>query len=76
MLANICQDEEARKFVRGLLPGGKLHVLVAAVQEFAQHHQQAGAQQESGDTEEQWGGFTEKLLGVLAKLKAAERDGE
>jgi hypothetical protein len=76
MLANICQDDEARKFVRSLLPGGKLHLLVAAVQEFAQHHQQAGAQQESGDTEEQWGGFTEKLLGVLAKLQAAERDGE
>jgi hypothetical protein len=76
MLANICQDGEARSFVRSLLPGGKLDVLIAAVQEFVQHHQKAGAQQESGDTEEQWGSFTEKFLGVLAKLKAAERDGE
>jgi hypothetical protein len=76
MLANICQDGEARSFVRSLLPGGKLDVLIAAVQEFVQHHQKAGAQQESGDTEEQWGSFTEKFLGVLAKLKAAKRDGE
>jgi hypothetical protein len=62
--------------VRSLLPGGKLGVLIAAVQEFAQHHQKAGAQQESGDSQEQWGDFTERLLGVLAMLKAAERDGE
>ena len=76
MLANICQDGEARKFVRSLLPGSKLHVLVAAVEEFVQHHEKAGAQQESGDTVEEWGNFTERLLGVLAKLKVAERDGE
>jgi hypothetical protein len=76
MLANICQDGEARKLVRSLLPGGKLDVLVAAVEEFVQHHEKAGAQQESGDTVEEWGNFTERLLGVLAKLKAAERDGE
>jgi hypothetical protein len=76
MLANICQDGEARKFVRSLLPGGKLDVLVSAVEEFVQHHEKAGAQQESGDTVEEWGNFTERLLGVLTKLKAAERDGE
>jgi hypothetical protein len=75
LLANICQDGEARKFVRSLLPGGKLDVLVAAVQEFAQHHQKAYAQ-ESGVSEEEWGKSTARLLGVLANLKAAERDGE
>jgi hypothetical protein len=53
-----------------------LDVLVAAVEEFVQHHENAGAQQESGDTVEEWGNFTERLLGVLVKLKAAERDGE
>lgn len=76
MLANVCQDDGARKFVRGLLPGGKLRTLVAAVEEFVRHHEKAGAQQESGDTVEEWSSFTERLLGVLAKLKAAERDGE
>lgn len=75
MLANVCQDDGARKFVRSLLPGGKLDVLVAAVQEFVQHHQKADAQ-ESGDSEEEWSNFTARLLGVLVKLKAAERDGE
>ena len=75
MLANVCQDNEARKFVRSLLPGGKLDVLVAAVQEFVQHHEKADAQ-ESGDSGEEWSSFTARLLGVLVKLKAAERDGE
>ena len=75
MLANVCQDSEARKLVRSLLPGGKLDVLVAAVQEFVQHHEKADAQ-ESGDSEEEWSNFTARLLGVLMKLKAAERDGE
>lgn len=74
MLANICQDDEARTVVRSLLPGDKMDVLVAAVEEFVKHHQKVDEKQ-SGESGQDWSGFTERLLGVLVKLKAGEGDG-
>lgn len=71
MLANICQDGEARQTMRSLMPGGKLDVLVAAVEEFVQHHQRADVL-ESGGMEPERSNLTERLLGVLVKLKAGE----
>ena len=75
MLANICQDDEARKVVRSLLPGDKLDVLVAAVEEFVKHHQKVDEKQ-SGGSGPEFSNFTERLLGVLMKLKAGEGDGK
>lgn len=73
MLANICQDSDAREMMRSLLPGGKLDVLVAAVEEFVQHHQRVDGLQ-SGESETEWSSFTDRLLGVLVKLKAGEEE--
>lgn len=71
MLANLCQDNGARQMIRSLLPGGKLDVLVAAVDEFVQHHQRVDGMESDG-LESERNNLTERLLGVLVKLKAGE----
>ena len=71
MLANLCQDGEARQMIRSLLPGGKLDILVAAVDEFVQHHQRVDGLESDG-LESERNNLTERLLGVLVKLKAGE----
>jgi hypothetical protein len=75
MLANLCQDSDARRMIRSLLPGGKLDVLVAAVDEFVQHHQRVDGLESDGPESER-NNLTERLLGVLVKLKAGEGEGE
>jgi hypothetical protein len=75
MLANLCQNREARRMIRTLLPGGKLDVLVAAVDEFVQHHQRVDGLESDG-LESERNNLTERLLGVLVKLKAGEGEGE
>lgn len=74
MLANLCQDSGARHMIRSLLPGGKLDVLVAAVDEFVQHHQRVDGMESDG-LESERNNLTERLLGVLVKLKAGEGEG-
>jgi hypothetical protein len=74
MLANLCQDSGARQMIRSLLPGGKLDVLVAAVDEFVQHHQRVDGMESDG-LESERNNLTERLLGVLVKLKAGEGEG-
>jgi hypothetical protein len=74
ILANICQDSDARQTMRSLLPGGKLDVLVAAVEEFVQHHQRVDGLESAGP-ESEWSSFTDRLLEVLVKLKAGEGEG-
>ena len=76
MLANICQEASAKAVVKSLLPKQKLDVLVESVEEFVRHHQKVDAMTAmeteggSGGEEAVWSGFTERLLGVLEKLKA------
>lgn len=70
MLANLCQNDEAKQTLRSLLPGGTLRVLVAAVEEFVRHHQRVDGMEASGPDSE-WSSFTDRLLGVLVRLKAA-----
>ncbi|KAM0719367.1 hypothetical protein Q7P37_005272 [Cladosporium fusiforme] len=81
LLANICQDADARRVVRALLPGQKMDLLVDAVGEFVAHHQRVdglegegveGVVGEGGDGGAVWSSFTERLLGVLVKLKDGE----
>lgn len=74
MLANLCQDSGARQKIRSLLPGGTLDVLVAAVDEFVQHHQRVDGMEADG-LESERNSLTERLLGVLVKLKAGEGEG-
>jgi len=74
MLANLCQDSGARQMIRSLLPGGRLDVLVAAVDEFVQHHQRVDGMESDG-LESERNNLTERLLGVLVKLKAGEGEG-
>jgi hypothetical protein len=74
MLANLCQDSGARQTIRSLLPGGTLDVLVAAVDEFVQHHQRVDGMEADG-LESERNNLTERLLGVLVKLKAGEGEG-
>ena len=57
-----------------MLPGGKLDVLVAAVDEFVQHHQRVDGLESDG-LESERNNLTERLLGVLVKLKAGEVEG-
>jgi hypothetical protein len=73
MLANVCQDDDARQTLRELFPGGKLDVLVDAVEEFVVHHQRVDGL-EAGGSGSEWSSFTERLLGVLVKLKAGEAE--
>ncbi|KAK0328787.1 hypothetical protein LTR82_000720 [Friedmanniomyces endolithicus] len=80
-LANLCQDGPAREYIASKLPGGGLGVLVEGVEEFVQHHQCADREMEAGgegggggafggeEGREVWGGFTERLRGVLGKLR-------
>lgn len=78
MLANVCQDASAKAVVKGLLPKQKLDVLVEGVEEFVRHHQRVDAmtamETEGGNVGEGavWSGFTERLLGVLERLKMTE----
>jgi hypothetical protein len=75
MLANVCQDEGARRVMRGLFPGGRLDVLVNAVEEFVVHHQRVDGLEggDGGGAEgKEWSSFTERLVGVFVKLKAGE----
>ncbi|GAB7323354.1 hypothetical protein MBLNU13_g05818t1 [Cladosporium sp. NU13] len=74
MLANLCQDSGARQTIRSLLPGGTLDVLVAAVDEFVQHHQRVDGMESDGLDSER-NNLTERLLGVLVKLQAGEGEG-
>ncbi|KAK0869550.1 hypothetical protein LTS02_002883 [Friedmanniomyces endolithicus] len=80
-LANLCQDAPAREYIASKLPGGGLGVLVEGVEEFVRHHQCADRELEvegdgggGGDFggeegREVWGGFTERLRGVLGRLR-------
>ena len=82
VLANLCQDINARQVVRLALPGSRLAVLGDAVEEFVLFHQQVdgmamGMGSESGSFEGEegkavWGGFTEKLVGVLERVRSME----
>lgn len=76
MLANVCQDGEARAVVRGALPGQKMDVLVDAVEEFVRHHQKVDVLESSAEAGKEagnaWSSFTERLLGVLVKLREVE----
>ncbi|KAK0810881.1 hypothetical protein LTR75_005361 [Friedmanniomyces endolithicus] len=81
-LANLCQDGPARQYIASKLPGGGLGVLVEGVEEFVRHHQCADREMEAGgeggggegafggeEGREVWGGFTERLRGVLGRLR-------
>jgi hypothetical protein len=72
MLANLCQDPEARKFIASKLPKKTLTVLVEALEEFVAQHQRVdmlGLELEGEEGKAVWGGFTEVLKGVLGRLK-------
>ena len=74
MLANLCQNCDARSFIASKLPGQNLGMLIEAVEEFVRHHQKVDTMNFDGDEgREVWGAFTEKLKGVLARLKEVER---
>lgn len=75
LLANICQDGEARGVVRGLLEGKSLRVLVEAVEEFVRHHMRVDGEEGDAGGSGGWSSFTERLLGVLVKLKEGEGEG-
>ena len=76
VLANLCQDVRARDVVRAALPeapGGKLSVLADAVEEFAVVHQRVdGMEFEGEEGRAVMGGFTQKLILVLERVRAME----
>ncbi|KAK3676311.1 hypothetical protein LTR78_003585 [Recurvomyces mirabilis] len=70
MLANLCLDTEVRGFVAIKLPGRHLGLLVESVEEFVRHHERVDALGfEGAEGREVWGAFTEKLRGVLERLR-------
>lgn len=71
VLANICRNRDARRIVSSKLPGEKLTTLVEAVHEFVVHHQKVDALNFEGEEGTAvWSAFTEKLKGVLSRLRA------
>ena len=71
VLANLCRNAEARSVIAAQMPGGTLAPLVDAVQEFVVHHQQVDTMNFAGDEgKEVWTAFTERLKGILVRLKA------
>ncbi|KAK4569869.1 hypothetical protein LTR86_002838 [Recurvomyces mirabilis] len=70
MLANLCLDTDVKEFVTSKLPGRHLGLLVESVEEFVRHHERVDALGfEGAEGREVWGVFTEKLRGVLGRLK-------
>ena len=73
MLANLCQNLDARAFIAARLPGRNLGMLIEAVEEFVRHHQKVDTMNFDGEEgREVWGAFTEKLRVVLSRLKEVE----
>jgi hypothetical protein len=73
MLANICQDPEAKAAIASKLPAQNLRMLVEAVEEFVAHHQKVDTLNFEGEEGmEVWSAFTEKLKSVLVRLKEVE----
>ena len=76
MLANLCQNADARILIAGLLQGQGLSMLVDAVEEFVLYHQQVDKLNFSGEEgQEVWGAFTEKLQRVLDRLVGLDGEG-
>jgi hypothetical protein len=74
MLANLCQNHDARSFIADKLPGRNLGMLIEAVEEFVRHHQKVDTMNFDGEEgKEVWGAFTEKLKGVLERLREVEQ---
>lgn len=78
VLANLCQDAGAREVVRDALPGRRLALVGDAVEEFVLFHQQVDrmASFEGEEGQAVWGGFTEKLRGVLERVRMVEGEME
>ncbi|KAM3417508.1 hypothetical protein BST61_g5749 [Cercospora zeina] len=72
VLAILCRNRDARSVITDNLPRKNLDNLIEAVDEFIEHHRRvdklAFGGEEGGDV---WSAFTEKLKGVLDRLKAA-----
>lgn len=71
LLASLCRNQQAKDIVASKLPGKNLHALIDAVEEFVKHHQRVDTLSFDGEEGmEVWSAFTEKLKGVLERLKA------
>ncbi|GIZ47342.1 hypothetical protein CKM354_001043600 [Cercospora kikuchii] len=72
VLAILCRNRDAKSIIADNLPRKNLDNLIEAVDEFIEHHRRVDkltfGGEESGDV---WSAFTEKLKGVLDRLKAA-----
>lgn len=68
MLANLCEDEVARKLMQTTLPGRGLDVLMEAVEEFVAYHEKVDMMNFAGE-EGAGTAHTEKLRGVLTKIR-------
>ena len=77
VLAILCRNRDAKLIIAGQLPGKNLNNLIAVVEEFIKHQSRvdklAFGGEEGGEV---WTAFTEKLKGILGRLKiaAAEYD--
>ncbi|PPJ50718.1 hypothetical protein CBER1_08098 [Cercospora berteroae] len=72
VLAILCRNRDAKSIIADNLPRKNLDSLIEAVDEFIEHHRRVDkltfGGEEGGDI---WSAFTEKLRGVLDRLKAA-----
>ncbi|KAF2208733.1 hypothetical protein CERZMDRAFT_61930 [Cercospora zeae-maydis SCOH1-5] len=72
VLAILCRNRDAKSVIADNMPRKNLDNLIEAVDEFIEHHRRvdklAFGGEESGDV---WSAFTEKLKGVLDRLKVA-----
>lgn len=72
VLAILCRNREAKVVIAGQLPGQKLHTLIEVVEEFIRHQSRVDKLTFGGEEGgEVWTAFTEKLKGILERLKTA-----
>ncbi|CAK3832589.1 Hypothetical predicted protein [Lecanosticta acicola] len=70
LLASLCSNKDAKSIIALHLPDKNLGTLVAAVEEFVKHHQRVDTLNFDGEEgKDVWSAFTEKLKGVLQRLK-------
>ena len=76
LLGNLCEDDAVRRAARARLPGGRLDVLVQAVDEFIRYNEKVDrdtrAQFDGAEGLETWVTFTRRLQAVVDRLRRAD----
>lgn len=77
LLVNLCQNTTVRTQILQYLPAGALDALIFAAEEFIAIHQKTDREMFAGDGEvgEVYQSYTNRLMGMVRKLKEVARIG-